>query len=56
MQGIITFLGQIIYTQDSIHKGTIQTCASTSLFPGTYDWYTQGFPLCHSLSGQYHYI
>ena len=22
-----------------------------ALLPGTYDWYTQGLPLCHSLSG-----
>ena len=29
----------------------IWTCSSTSILPGTYDWYTQGLPLCHSLSG-----
>ena len=34
-----------------ICKSTIQTCTSTSLFPGTNDRYTQGFFLHHSLSG-----
>ena len=33
-------------------KVPFPTCTSTSLFPGTYDQYTQGFPFCHSVSGQ----
>ena len=39
-----------------ICKSTVQTCASTSLFPGISDWYTAGFSFCHSLSGWHHHI
>ena len=31
-----------------VHVGTY---SSTSILPGTYDWYTQGLSLCHSLPG-----
>ena len=37
-------------------KSTIQTCSSTSLLPGTYNWYTQRLLICHSLPGQHHHI
>ena len=32
-------------------KVPFRLAQAPALFPGTYDWYTQGFPFCHSLSG-----
>ena len=37
-------------------KYHLDLCKHQPIFQETYDWYTQGFPFCHSLSGWHHHI